>query len=270
MNNDAIERAYRAVLEDFGVPVERRILDGALARTHVVLCGHPAAPPIVCLPGGGATAASWYATASALARDHRVIAPDLPGDGGGSQPRGLRSRDQWADWIDEVLDALDVSAPALVGHSFGAQLAVDYALRRPGVPAAITLLDPTDVFCRMRPSTVLRAVPLLLAPSARRQRAYAEWETDGHWPPSAAFGRLSDALADGPRTALLRLVPRRPAADRLDALREVSGGVTVVVGERSKSHDGPRLVRAIAQRYPWMTVTSLPVAHHELPFAYRP
>ncbi|MDP0397691.1 alpha/beta fold hydrolase [Tsukamurella strandjordii] len=260
--------AYDAVLRDWGVPVRRRTVDGDLARTAVLTCGPDDAPPLLCLPGGGDTAAVWFAQAADLARRFRVIAPDLPGDAGGSERRAFRSRADWPAWIGEVLDGVGAPSAVVLAHSYGAQIAVAHALVHPDRVQTMTLLDPTDVFAPMRPSILLRALPLLLAPSSSRQRAHAVWETRGHWPPTPEFGRLATAAADGPRRTYSP--PRRPAAAALDALEAVPGGVTVVFALRSRYHDAPRLAATVAERYPWMDVRTLPVAHHELPFAYRP
>lgn len=260
--------AYDAVLRDWGVPVRRLVVDGDLARTAVLTCGPDDAPPLLCLPGGGGTAAVWFAQAADLARRFRVIAPDLPGDAGGTERRAFRSRADWPAWIDEVLDGVGAPAAALLGHSYGAQIAVAYALVRPERVKAMTLLDPTDVFAPMRPGALIRSVPLLLAPSSSRQRAHAIWETRGHWPPTLELGRLAAAVADGPRRTYVP--PRRPSAPALTSLDAVRGGVTVIFALRTRYHDGAALARTVGQRYPWMRVETLPVAHHELPFVYLP
>lgn len=256
--------AYDAVVEQWGVPVRRLVVDGALARTRVLIAGDDDAPPLLCLPGGGDTAAVWFAQAAGLARGYRVIAPDIPGDVGGSERRSLRTGDDIPAWIDEVLDGVGAGRAAVLAHSYGAQLALAYALRRPDRLDGLTVLDPTGVFAPLRPGTVLRALPLMAAPSGRRVRAFKRWETAGHWPPTAEFGRLAETAADGPRPHLA--VPRRP--------RDLSGlgavPVTVIFALRSRYHDGAALARTVEQRYPWMRVETLPVAHHELPFAYRP
>ena len=263
------EGVYDAAVRDWGVPVRRLTIDGEQARTRLLTCGDDAAPALLCLAGGGDTVAAWFAQAAGLAARYRLLAPDLPGDAGGTERRALRTRDDLVAWVGEVLDAAGARDAALLAHSYGAQIATAYALHRPDRVSALTLLDPTGVFAPMRPATVLRALPLLAAPSGTRLRAYRRWETGGHWPPTPPeFGRLAEAAADGPRPRLV--VPRRPSHDQLDRLRELPGGVTVVVALRSKYHDGPRLARKVAERYPWMTVETLPVTHHELPFAYRP
>ena len=260
--------AYDAVVAQWGVPVRRTVVDGRLARTRVLIAGDDGAPPLLCLPGGGGTAAVWFAQAADLARRFRVIAPDLPGDAGGTERRAFRSRADWSAWINEVLDAVGAPTPAVLAHSYGAQIAVAHALRRPERLRTLTLLDPTDVFAGMRPSVLVRALPALVAPSSSRQRSLALWETRGHWPPTAELGRLAAAIADGPRPAYWP--PRRPSAAALDVLEVVPGGVTVVAALRSRYHDGAALARTVGQRYPWMRIETLPVAHHELPFAYRP
>ncbi|MET9328545.1 alpha/beta fold hydrolase [Tsukamurella sp. NPDC003166] len=265
---DDLEAAYDAVVRDWGVPVRRVTVDGALARTRVLTCGPDDAPPLLCLPGGGDTAAVWFAQAADLSRRFRVIAPDLPGDAGGTQRRAFRSRGDWPGWIVEVLDGVGASSADVLAHSYGAQIAVACALARPESVRSLTLLDPTDVFARMLPSALLRAVPVLLAPSRGRQRAHAVWETRGHWPPTAALGRLAAAAADGPRPAYAP--PKRPRPVDLRALEDLPGGVTVVLALRSRYHDGAALARTVRQRYPWMRIETLPVSHHELPFAYRP
>lgn len=260
--------AYDALVAQWGLPVRRTVVDGPLARTRVLVAGDDAAPPVLCLPGARDTAAAWFAQAATLARTHRVLAPDLPGDAGGSDRRALRSRGHLPGWVDEVLDGLGVATTAVLGYSLGAQIAVAHALARPDRVRALTVLDPTRVFAPMRMTTALRALPVMAAPSSRRARAYAEWETSGHWPPTPESGRLASAAADGPRPWYA--VPARPRPADLEALRALPGGVTVVVALRSRYHDGAALARTVEQRYPWMRVETLPVSHHQLPFAYRP
>ncbi|WP_238218773.1 alpha/beta fold hydrolase [Tsukamurella pulmonis] len=260
--------AYDTVLRDWRVPVRRLDVDGALARTRVLVAGDDDAPPLLCLPGGGGTAAVWFAQAADLVRRFRVIAPDLPGDAGGTQRRAFGSRADWPAWFDEVLDGVDAPTADVLAHSYGAQIAVAHALVHPERVRTMTLLDPTDVFAPMRPSALLRALPALVAPSSSRSRAQVMWETRGQWPPTEEFGRLAAVIADGARPRYWP--PRRPTATALDGLGAVPGAVTVVFALRSRYHDGAALARTVERRYPWMRVETLPVSHHELPFAYRP
>lgn len=122
------------------------------------------------------------------------------------------------------------------------------------------------VFSGIRPSTALRAVPLLALPSPQRLRSFKKWETDGQWPPTPEFGRLAEVAIAGPRPKTF--VVRRPKGERIDELRELPGGVRVLFGTRSKYHDGAAVAEKVRRTHPWITVTTVPVAHHQLPFDY--
>ena len=68
-----------------GVPAAERRLTIAGAETVVLEGGD--GPPIVLLHGPGGNATHWTRVLGSLAADHRVIAPDLPGQGA-SEPVG--------------------------------------------------------------------------------------------------------------------------------------------------------------------------------------
>ncbi|HEY8581296.1 MAG TPA: alpha/beta hydrolase [Capillimicrobium sp.] len=76
-----------------------------------------------------------------LARDGAVVAPDLPGFGH-SSPRAL-SLPVLADAVIDAAAACGHDRVALVGNSFGAQVAVEAAVRWPGVVDRLVLLGPT-------------------------------------------------------------------------------------------------------------------------------
>jgi len=147
--------------------------------THVQVCGPPDAPPLVLLHGGGCTSASWFANAGALSRAHRVHAVDQPGDAGLSVPSGrpIRRPADFMAWLDGLLDGLGLESAAFCGHSYGAWLALSYALHAPGRVRRLALLDPTACFGGLAPGYRLRAVPLLARPAQARARAILTWES---------------------------------------------------------------------------------------------
>jgi len=86
--------------------------------------------------------------AGGLARSHRVIAVDPPGQPAACGPssRPPRTAAELADWLDQVLDGLALNRAALIGHCYGAWLALRYALHAPQRVSRLVLLDPTDCF----------------------------------------------------------------------------------------------------------------------------
>jgi pimeloyl-ACP methyl ester carboxylesterase len=113
-------------------------------------------PPVVLLHGLGATNASMLPPRWDLARDHRVLAPDLPGFGGSSKP--IRSYDFpfFAEWLRDFLDAVGIDKAVLVGNSLGGRVALEAGLSLPDRVDRMVLLCPSPAFLRGR-----QAVPLV-------------------------------------------------------------------------------------------------------------
>ena len=83
-----------------------------------------------------ATSAEWIELAKLLIGERRLYAVDLMGDAGHSVrgERPIVTPDDMVAWIDTVLDGLGVDQPEFVGHSYGAWIALTYALERPETP----------------------------------------------------------------------------------------------------------------------------------------
>ena len=126
--------------------------------------------PVVLLHGLGATNASMLPTFWDLARDHRVIAPDLPGFGDSAKP--VRSYDAsfYADWALEFLTELGIDKAFLIGNSMGGRVAIEAALCAPERVERLALLAPAPAFIKkremvgvvrlLRPELALVPVPL--------------------------------------------------------------------------------------------------------------
>src|SRR5262249_47438121 len=141
--------AYDAMLARWPVEVESTDIPGRLGTTHVNACGPKDAPVIVLIHGGGATSTVWYGMVGPLAEAHPGYAIDTIGDKGRSVYDGtsLGGRDRLMAWLDETLDALGVTrAEAIVAHSYGTWITMQYALHAPDRIRRMVLLDPTECF----------------------------------------------------------------------------------------------------------------------------
>ena len=98
-------------------------------------------PAVVLLHGFGDTGDMWTPLAIALARDHRVIVPDLRGMGLSSRPAtGYEKKTQAGD-IRAVLDALGVDRAVIVGHDIGTMVAYAYAARYRDKTTKLVVMD---------------------------------------------------------------------------------------------------------------------------------
>lgn len=98
-------------------------------------------PPLLCLPGQTASAHTFAGLARRLAPRFRVVALDSRGRGRSEQPPdGYGYQVHVADAL-AAMRALGLGRPALVGHSYGAILALCLAAWYPERVAALVLLD---------------------------------------------------------------------------------------------------------------------------------
>ncbi|MDJ0343763.1 alpha/beta hydrolase [Streptomyces sp. H10-C2] len=100
--------------------------------------------PVVLVHGAFESAGTWSRLAPLLARNHRVYALDLTGSGY-SERRGPYTVDHFTRQLLGFLDAMRLGGPGdrplLVGHSSGAAMAAEAALRAPGRVGGVLLLD---------------------------------------------------------------------------------------------------------------------------------
>ncbi|GAA3109186.1 alpha/beta fold hydrolase [Streptomyces echinatus] len=263
-DSDVFRVAYDKVLANWPADHEALTVATPFGRTRVNACGPRDAPALLLLPGGGgATSASWYAQAGELGRARRVYAVDLIGAPGLSDPAGdrhPRTVAGLADWLDAVLDGLGVTEADVGGHSYGAWIALQYALRAPGRVRRLFLLDPTQCFAGFKAAYLLRALPMLVRPTPRRVRAFLEWETGGV-PLDPDWLRLQEAAAGFPSRR--PVTGPRPAADALRGLRVP---VLLLVAASSRTHDPTEVTARAAGLLPDVESAVLPdVSHHALP-----
>ena len=123
------------------------VIAGGL-RTFYLEAG--SGPTVILLHGLGATNASMLTTFWELARDHHVIAPDLPGFGESAKP--IRSYDAafYAKWLLALMDELEVANAVLVGNSMGGRVAIETALCAPDRIDKLVLLAPAPAFLKKR------------------------------------------------------------------------------------------------------------------------
>lgn len=113
-------------------------------------------PPVIVLHGLGATNASMLPTLHALAENHRVLAPDLPGFGDSEKPHAAYDPSFFVKWLAAFMDATEVSRPCLVGNSMGGRIAIEMGLVSPERVSKLVLLAPSMAFRRFR-----QAVPIV-------------------------------------------------------------------------------------------------------------
>jgi len=99
-----------------------------------------------------------YGLAKLISRSYRVIAFDRPGHGKSERPGSKAASVEYqALMLHKTLRSLGVNNAILLGHSWGASLALCYALKYPAETAGLVLLAPA-AFPGADPSPLLQTV----------------------------------------------------------------------------------------------------------------
>lgn len=86
--------------------------------------GDPAGDPLLLIHGVAGSSLAWVPLFEHLTGRYRIIAPDLLGHGQSDKPRTDYSLAAFAVFLRDFLDALDIPAATLVGHSLGGGIAL--------------------------------------------------------------------------------------------------------------------------------------------------
>lgn len=97
--------------------------------------------PLVLLHSLGATADTWRLVAPYLCAQHPVVAFDLRGHGESAAPESGYGLETVAEDIVHGMAALGLGKVALIGHGWGARVALVLAVRHPALVSHLVLVD---------------------------------------------------------------------------------------------------------------------------------
>jgi pimeloyl-ACP methyl ester carboxylesterase len=140
-------------------------------KIRAVERGDPAAPPVLLIHGWGCSAYIYRENMPALARaGFRAIAIDLKGHGLSDKPQqpGEYTIDALVQHIGDVLDALELDRPVLVGHSLGGSLIYHFASMHAERARALALLSPVGLSGVPLMRLYRALTPAFLTPVMRR------------------------------------------------------------------------------------------------------
>ena len=113
-------------------------------RHHYISKGE--GPPVVLVHALGGTVHAWYGVIENLALHHHVVALDLRGHGRSDSGRSAISIASYADDVRALIEALELPAVTLVGHSLGTLVAQHLAATRPELVDQLVLVGGISYF----------------------------------------------------------------------------------------------------------------------------
>ncbi|PPE70328.1 alpha/beta fold hydrolase [Caldimonas thermodepolymerans] len=130
--------------------IGRRVRTGGFdTNVHDLGASRPGQPPVLFIHGSGpgvSAWANWRLAIPVLAKERRVLAPDMVGFGYTERPAGIAyTMDTWVQQALDLLDALDLPQADVVGNSFGGALSLALAIRAPHRVRRLVLMGSVGV-----------------------------------------------------------------------------------------------------------------------------
>jgi pimeloyl-ACP methyl ester carboxylesterase len=157
----AILNGYLAKKAERENPPAGRFVEANGVRLHYVDRGE--GDTVVLLHGNGSMIQDFESSGlvDLIAKDHRVIVFDRPGFGHSDRPRNvIWTPNAQAEAIAGALTKLGVSCAVVLGHSWGASVAVAMALKNPTLVRGLVLASGY-YYPTFKPEAVALAVPSL-------------------------------------------------------------------------------------------------------------
>lgn len=231
-----------------------------LAGGHAIAyqeAGPPDGPVVVLLHGLASDADTWDKALGPLAgHGLRVLAVDLLGHGESDKPPSDYLLSDFAESLARFLDALELPAATLCGHSFGGAIAMFFGTRHPERVERVVLVSAGGLGREVHP--VLRAAALPVAPVLLRAALRPRLRRLYRRPELHRALRLTPENVTNLRRAARALGSPAGQASFFASLR----GVIAPSGQRTASAD----MRAFAERVPMLLIWNegdpvIPVAH---------
>jgi pimeloyl-ACP methyl ester carboxylesterase len=223
-------------------------------------------PVLLLIHGMAGVLDNWRDVVDPLARNHTVVAPDLPGHGGSAPGAGDYSIGALAAGLRDLLLALGHERATLVGHSLGGGIAMQFSYQFPEITERLVLVNSGGLGPEVSP--ILRAAALPGADAFIRATATLG-RTAG-----STLGRGLALVGRGPSAdvaevarAYASLVDRDRRAAFLATLRGVVGtsGQRVAAGDRLYLAEGVPVLIVWGARDPIIPVRHAEDAHAAIP-----
>lgn len=251
--------AYEAMFSLWQTPHDAIEVKTSYGCTHINASGPADGSPLVLLHAAGLSSTVWFANIAELSVHHRVYAVDVIGDAGKSvADRLMHKRTDYAEWLKEVFDGLDIEKGCLLGHSYGGWLTLNMALAYPQRLRKIVLLAPAASF---RPLGFVTKLILYLA------------EFKIH-PPIRPFLKAGAARGTVIAEAFIHLIEETtrycspatmfPTVYTDEELKQINLPALLLIGSRDKIYNPHKAIQRAQNRMPDLTAEIIPDAGHLL------
>ncbi|SIO66054.1 3-oxoadipate enol-lactonase [Singulisphaera sp. GP187] len=228
-------------------------------------------PVVVLLHGFPLNHSMWKAQLAKIGSLYRVIAPDLRGHGRTAAPTGIYTMDEMADDVLDLLNALQLKEPVVLGGlSMGGYIALSLIARHPERVRALMLMDTragadstATANARLELANTVESsrsnVPVI---DAMLHKLFSEMTRSHHADRIEPIRQMMEKTPVRAVAGALRGMAARP--DRTSDLARINVPTLVLVGEDDPITP-PAEARTMAEAIPGAQFEIIPNAGHLAP-----
>ncbi len=253
----AVMSTYDAALQNWSVPFTTQTIPTRYGSTFVIASGEETAPPLILLHGAGGNSTIWAGDVGQFCRRYRVYAIDLVGEAG----KSAATRPEWdspafAEWLQDVMEGLQLQQAALVGVSQGAWTALKFAVTAPHRVSRLVLIAPGGIIPD-RLSFALKAVVLMMFGQRGIKHMVRDLFGDAPVPEDVSAIVVQITTSFKPRIGVLPIFSD-------EELQTLTMPILLVGGTKDIMRDVDKIAVRLTRLVPNLTVKRVPGAGHAM------
>ncbi len=137
---------YDSLITQWPVAHKERYLDTSYGSTFLIEAGEEGMPAVILLHGSCTNSAMWFEDIKILMHEYHVFSVDILGEAGKSAENRLDvNSDDYAIWIKELMEALNIRQAVFIGNSYGGWMALKFATNYPLMVSKLILLAASGI-----------------------------------------------------------------------------------------------------------------------------
>ena len=190
-------KTYDIALAQLPVAFETKYVDTGFGNTHIIHCKKEDSPKLVLLHCMGFTSICWYKNLETLSKYFDVYCIDSIGEPGKTKSNRTKIRkEDYYQWLIDVLDALKLDKVNIAGWSFGGFLATGFAMNHPERVEKLVAMSPAGSIAPITTTFYLKLFPALFSGKDKKINQFLKWISgkDNTDDPNPAFSVFTSGM----------------------------------------------------------------------------
>lgn len=254
---NSILAVYDSILSRWPLAYETQVIPTRRGNTHLIACGDKSAPPLILLHGSSSNSLMWIGDITEFCRHYRVYAVDLLGEPGKSEAiRHELTGPAYIEWLEDILNTLNIKKAFLAGISLGGWMALKFATTYPDRVEKLVLLCPSGIGPQ-KSSFMFSVIPLMFMGGWGLERILRK--VNGKTPVLEETIAYSKLIA----THFNPIIATLPIFND-EELSRLQMPLLLIVGARDALLHSKKTAARVTKLLPQATVKLLPEAGHVL------